>query len=170
MTVAQTRANLSKPRYRRRAMNAPAVAKLIRGKLGTLNAWIARGYFDGLEVGTPGKRRDIDPETALKIAVFAEMVTRFSIPPEAAKVAVNTQTLPRGWWLVPAPAQALGAGYQLVAHRVSSFDLIEEELQNLQTIGEPPASYVLINVDMLAERVRLAEEEWQQSRGGGKQP
>jgi hypothetical protein len=160
-------------------MNARAVAKLVGAKIGTLNAWIARGYIRGLEVGTSGKRRDIDAQLALQIAIFAEL-TRFGVTPEEAALLVpRDQELPRlslpgvpmrarhggrsDWLIVIRPGTEVIPGYQLrgaLTWRVASL----ADFENDEKFSAPAAALV-INIPQLAARVRQAELEWQQSRG-----
>jgi hypothetical protein len=171
-------------------MNARAVAKLVGAKIGTLNAWIARGYIRGLEVGISGKRRDIDASTALEIAIFAEM-TRFGLSSdEASKLVPRLHPLvprdshdrdllppdmppPGGdwgdWLIVHRPGAQMSSGDRLQnAITVQAKSLADYQKEFVEKIT-PPAAALVINIPALIARVLEAEREWQQHRGR-KQP
>ena len=48
-------------------MDARAVAEIAEIEVGTLNVWVQRGIIPGMSVGTRGRQRDIDLETAIFI-------------------------------------------------------------------------------------------------------
>ena len=73
MLLLETSAELTNPRYSRVPMDARTVARAAGIKLNTLNAWISRGLITWVTVGTSGKRRDFDFDTAVRIAIFAEL-------------------------------------------------------------------------------------------------
>jgi hypothetical protein len=175
-------------------MNVRAVAKVAGIKVATLNQWIGRGYVRGLEVGISGKRRDINPTTALEIAIFAEM-TRFGLSSDEASLLVprDDDPLPAGliYFRVPPgddpspPDMPRPHGDWLIVlrpgtevfqerHRlqgalvVRSESLAGFEKDVLEKLT-PAAAALVIHIPTLAARVRAAEQEWQESHGG-KQP
>jgi hypothetical protein len=157
------------------AMDARTVARVARIGVATLNLWAQRGLIPGIEVGTRGRRRDFDVPAALQVVVIAELV-RFGFGAPFASFIVGkglhkrlligrseqnedsdfleTLDTPRRW-----AAQVLCLGF-------SSDEEIPAQLERFP--NGPPAIYTVINVEELEERVRRAEEEWEQSRGGKK--
>jgi hypothetical protein len=160
-------------------MDARTVAKAAGIKLNTLNAWISRGTITWVTVGTSGKRRNFDFDTALRVAVFAELV-RHSAPPDyaATSTASLSETMIQVGWLYIIPARVQGR--ITIAHfppGEHASELIRrfEDAQNppVEDVQDPasfsPASFAAISLPKLAARVRAAELQWEQSRGG-KQP
>jgi hypothetical protein len=131
------------------AMDARTVAEIARVKMGTLNQWIARGLIAGMEVRTSGKRRDFDLITAIRIAIFAEMM-RLGVPPDLAAIAIAGPVKLDGWLLF-FPQQPLPPG---VAARLDVFyeATHEDILAQLASQPEPPISYAVISVAQLVER------------------
>jgi len=156
-------------------MNARAVAKLVGAKIGTLNAWIARGYIPGLQVGTSGKRRDIDADTATRIAVLADLL-RFVryMPPEHASSFAWEIDLSKGGGFVVAPGAEnytadIPGDTRLFGAIYTPADAPDGVAAAIARLPKLPRTYVAINVNEIAQQVRQAEEEWWRSRGG-KQP
>src|SRR5262249_37529068 len=109
MLLLETSAELANARYSRVPMDARTVARVAGIKLTTLNAWISRGLITWVPVGTSGKRRDFDFDTALRIAIFADLV-RFNAPPDyaARSTASLSETMIQTGWLYVIPARVEG--------------------------------------------------------------
>jgi hypothetical protein len=156
-------------------MNARAVAKLVGAKIGTLNAWIARGYIRGLEVGTSGKRRNIDADTALRIAIFADLIrfARYMPPEHASSLAWEIDLSKGGGFLVAPGAENYTAANpgntRLFGAIYTPADAPGGVAATIARLPKLPRTYVTINVDEIAEQVRQAEAEWL-ARQEGKQP
>jgi len=176
MLLPETRAELTNPRYSRVLMDARSVARAAGIKLNTLNAWISRQQVPWVTVGTSGKRRNFDFDTALRIAIFAELV-RLSAPPDYAAKSVSSlsETMIQAGWLYIIPAQV--EGRVTIAHfppseRASALIRRFEDAQNSPSedpqdpASFSPSSFSAINLTSLAARFRAAELQWQQSRGG----
>ena len=172
MLLLETSAELTNPRYSRVPMDARTVARAAGIKLNTLNAWISRGLITWVTVGTSGKRRDFDFDTAVRIAIFAELVRRLA-PLDYAELAAKglSDTRIQAGWLYVIPAQQ--AGRWTIAHffgegpgeRASDLIRLWEDSQHPQ---DAPTFFAAINVGKLAEHVRQAEQEWQQQSRGAK--
>jgi hypothetical protein len=169
MVFTETQAELPKARYFARAMDARTVARIAGAKLGTLNAWVQRGLIPSMSLGTKGRPRDIDNETALRIAIFAELV-RFGRPPDdASQMAWGFKFTIKddGFLVVPGPesytsgnpddTRLFGAYYTPHPHDLAA---------SINRMPSPPRVFLTIDVGKIAEQVRQAEQEWQQRRGG----
>jgi hypothetical protein len=171
MLLLETRADLPHPRYSPVLMDARSVARAAGIKLNTFNAWISRGLIPWVTVGASGKRRDFDFDTAVRIAIFAELL-RLSAPPDyAAQVAATmSESAIQAGWLYIIPAQS--EGRITIAHFSPSehaSELIRRFEDDQDSASFSPASYSAISVARIVERVKNAEREWQESRGA-KQP
>jgi len=150
-------------------MDARTVARAADVKLNTLNAWISRGMISWVTVGASGKRRDFDFDSALRIAIFAELVRHLAPPEYAAQAAKSlSETRIHAGWLSIIPAQV--EGRITIAHfsPVETKELIQL-IQLWEDSHEAPSFFAAINLGKLAARVRAAEAEWLESREG-KQP
>ena len=159
-------AELPNPRYSRVPMDARSVAKAADVKQGTLNAWIARGLIPGVKVGASGKRRNIDFPTAVRIAVFAQLTRHGVAPDRASQIAADlpqnrTQS---GWLFIPQQdwRDEWGGPGMACTHMMELAQLPD----HLRTLHSLPEFFVMVDVGRLAERVRQAELEWEQSRRG----
>jgi hypothetical protein len=164
MVFAEIQTELPKARYFHGAMDARTVARISGVKLGTLNAWIQRGLIPGMTIGTKGRPRNIDANTALRIAIFAELLRHLAPPDYAARVAATmSETEMQAGWLCIIPGQA---DRITIAH-FSPPEHPSELIRQFEDSEDPPTFFAAVNVGKLAERVRLAEAEWQE-RGGAK--
>src|SRR5262249_12289417 len=134
--------------------------------LPTLGQWIARGLIPGVRVGASGKRRDFDFPTAVRVAVFA-LLTKNRVDPQRASFIA--QDLPHdrtqsGWLFVPAQDRRdVGGGPGMACTHIPELTQLPSLLQQL---NPPPRFFVMIDIAQLAERVRQAERDWLQTRGG----
>ena len=169
MLLLETSAELTNPRYSRVPMDARTVARVAGIKLNTLNAWISRGMVSWVTVGTSGKRRDFDFNTALRIAIFAGLIKHLAPPEYAARAAESlSETRIQAGWVCVIPAQV--EGRLTIAH--FSPDEQSELIDLIRLWGdsqEAPTYFDAINVGKLAARVRQAEAEWL-ARQQDKQP
>jgi hypothetical protein len=162
MVFAEIQPELPKARYFRGPMDARTVARIAGVKLGTLNAWIQRGLIPGMTIGTKGRPRNIDTATALRIAIFAELVRRLAPPDYAARVAATmSETELQAGWLYLIPGQA---DRMTIAH-FSPLEHPSELIRHFEDSEDPPTFFAAVNIGKLAAQVRLAEAEWQQRRG-----
>lgn len=174
MLLLETSAELTNPRYSRVPMDARTVARAAGIKLNTLNAWISRGLITWVTVGVSGKRRDFDFDTAVRIAIFAELV-RLSAPPDyaARSTASLSETMTQTGWLYIIPAQVEGritiAHFSPLEHAselIRRFeDAQDSPVENAQDPANfSPASFSAINLAKVASRVRQVERNWERSR------
>ena len=166
MLLLEHRADLPNPRYSRVLMDSRTAARAAGVKMGTLNAWFARGWIPGVTVGLSGKRRNIDFETAVRVAVFAQLTKHRVDPDRASQVAAD---LPRertqsGWLFVPPQdwREQWGAPGMACTHMMDLAQLHEL----LRSFHSPPEFFVMIDIGQIAERVRRAEALWQETRSG----
>ena len=165
MQFPKTRAASQKEHYLFCPMDARTVARIAGVKVGTLNSWVQRGLIPGMTIGASGRRRDIDTDTATRIAIFAGLL-RANTSIDYAAAVVRTMppgSTEAGWLYIPGtgvdPTQRTP-----ISHR-PSLDALTEHARNIEDqLKDPPVFYAALNVGRLAERVRAAELEWQQSR------
>src|SRR5262249_60617564 len=56
------------------ALDSRKLSEVTGVRVGTLLSWVQRGFVPGMGVEVSGRRRDFDPETAMHIAVMAELM------------------------------------------------------------------------------------------------
>src|SRR5205814_7338420 len=137
--------------------------------VGTLNAWISRGYVSGITANAQGRRRDFGIETATQIAIMWQL-SRFGIgAPLASKIAsvdhkedfeivVITPPLTQ-----PHPTES---GTSITNMRTIFLKKTREVLKTLAAIRESgkeqdqpaPTIIVLVDIKTLAIRMRAAEK------------
>jgi hypothetical protein len=174
MVFEEIPTTFKKARYFLCAMDARTAARIAGVKLGTLNAWAQRGLIPGMTLGTKGRARDIDADTALRLAVYAALI-RFDRPPDdASKMAWGFDLSKGGGFLVvpgpenyteaadpegkPPDARLFGAIYTPAAAPGGVAATIAR-------LPKQPRTYLVISVGEIAEQVRQAEQQWQQSHG-----
>jgi hypothetical protein len=136
-------------------MDARTLSRIVGTPAGTLNAWVQRDYVPGMSVNPRGRRRDFDPETALHVAVMAELMP-YGLGPEWAAIA----------------AEGAVEAY-LTGHPVCWIAYLKNKTEKkweLQ-VEEPPLDpndrpdvYTVINIARIAEKIQKAEAEYQSSR------
>ena len=146
-------------------MDSRTAARAAGVKMGTLNAWIARGWIPGVTVGLSGKRRNIDFETAVRVAVFAQLTKHRVDPDRASQIAADLpgERTQSGWLFVPPQdwRDEWGGPGMACTHMME----IAQLPGLLRTLHSPPEFFVMVDVGQLAARVRAAEQEWKESRG-----
>ena len=141
-------------------MDARTLSRLVGTPAGTLNAWVQRYYVPGMGVNPRGRRRDFDLETAMHVAVMAELMP-YGLGPEwaaeAAKsaVAAHRDRSPDGV-VVYSKTEKKWALY------VNGNDPSQSILQ--LNPEERPDVYTFLNIARIAEKIRQAEEEYQATR------
>ena len=149
-------------------MDARAVARAAKIDVNTLNSWVQRGQVRGMSTGSRGRRRDFDLDTATRVAIVAELVQLGM----AAKTAVFAAGRPEDrlfpLLLVFATRERIEESGRWPAgirwFGLSSAAQIPEVIEQYFS-DDPPSSYAVINVDVLRDRMRRAEEEWQRHHG-----
>lgn len=148
-------------------MDARAVANAAGLGVNTLNVWVARDLVPGMSIGTRGLRRDFDLETATAIIVMAEL-TKFGMSAfmgsEIAKEA-RKRNAKRMLVTKPPPPSRKMKNYVRTAF-FDQDDEIPETLVDLRELAqkrrEPrPSVLVLIDLELLAAKMRAAHDEWQ---------
>lgn len=160
MEFAEIRTNPQNPRYFLGAMDARTVAKAAGIEVNSLNVWVHRDLIPGMPVGTQGRRRDFDLNTAIGVAIIAELV-RFGLSVKQAACFATWEKPPAPFsrrllvipeWVKGGP---LAIGYP-------SNELLFDTIRSLpHMLGEPPSIYCVIDVECLAQRMKQAEEEWE---------
>ena len=155
-------------------MDARAVAEAAGIPVGTLNVWVQRGLIPGMKVGSQGRQRDFDLNTAIGIGIVGEFV-RFGfdapvasmfLPRVSKRTPSITKRLLRSKRLLisrkPIPGQPLGAE----EYAIFGFDT-ESELPALFQASERPNAYAVIDLDNIKARMKQAEKEWRQRKKSG---
>jgi hypothetical protein len=143
-------------------MDARTLARLARVNIGTFNVWAHRGLLPGLETGVRGRRRNIEPTAATGILIFAELV-RFGFSPDDASRMVSAMTdfiIKEGFLVVPQPK--FGEGRYAVAGGVIHARDHAEMTTTTQNPRFPPI-YLVLKIRDLADQVRQAEREWEET-------
>ena len=102
----------------------------------------------------------------MRVAVFAQLTKNRVDPQRASFIA---QDLPHdrtqsGWLFVPAQDwREAGGGPGMACTHIPELTQLPSLLQRLTP---PPKFFVMIDIAQLAERVRQAERDWLQTRGG----
>jgi|SRR6516162_3804321 hypothetical protein len=150
-------------------MDARAVAGAAEVSVGRLNVWVQQGAFEGLlQSGVRGRRRDIDVETAIRIAVFAALVeTGVPLPQASRHIRGFLPSVDAGWLIVArAPPGA--------PVPITNLPTLEDVFDRLREIEVSPGPRVLrrglassvrlVSIASIARRVREAEQAWLASR------
>jgi hypothetical protein len=153
-------------------MDARTVAAIAEIDVGTVNVWVQRGLIAGMTIGARGRLRDFDLETATHISIMAQLVRLGCGAPCASWIAMPGRHYKR---LVvakkPAKSDAgrppSAGGTQTIMHALLfHWEGFESDADLPNTLrkfpGGPPSVYIVINVEGLAEQMRLAQEEWEQ--------
>jgi hypothetical protein len=151
-------------------MDAKALGSVVGVDVGTLNSWISRGYVLGVHPDAQGRRRHFDIETAMHIAIMAELSSFGLGAPVATFAAVralhafqndgcSVTLIMRPHWKGTNEA---GHGGLERMHSESQEALLKD-LAEMQPEKRPNV-YLTIDVGRIAEKIREAEDEWQQRR------
>ena len=139
-------------------MNAQTCARAAGIEPGTFNAWIRRGLIPGMTIGVSGRRQNIDLDTATRVAIFAELF-RLGIPAGYASMFVTIPIDRHAKRLIVMKYETNDEAFlsgKPLASTLESDDQIPEYLRSRFPDGPP--TYVVINVERLAERMRRAEK------------
>lgn len=154
-------------------MDARAVAEATGVEVGTLNVWVQRGLIPGMTVGARGRLRDFDVGMATHIAIITELLRLGIAAPLASMIAVQACHGKR-FVLAQAPRALMPPTQPKVAVQSLHVSRAFENDADLPAIlaslfpDEPPAVYVVINVERIGAKMREAEQEWQRLRGDRK--
>lgn len=158
-------------------MDARSVCAAAGIAVTTLNVWIQRGAIPGWTVKGSGRARDFDFETALRIAITAELVRLgISAPTAGFFTFPKNPEDERGFYRkllfirAPATVEVTAHGTERWPARELCFGFSSEEeipqlLRTQFPHGMPAAAYAVINVEVLETRMQHAWEQWEQSRG-----
>jgi hypothetical protein len=152
-------------------MDARTLGAAAGVEVGTLNAWIQRGYIRHITADSRGQRRDFNVPTATHIAVMAELSHfGFGAPwaSFAAKSALECYQHGYPFCLVAQPIEEGRegeAGYRGDLHvlHFESEAKIPEVLAALPP-EERPNVYLVIDTGRLIKKMQQTEKEWQQRR------
>jgi hypothetical protein len=165
MVFAETEAAAPNRRYPYGSMDARAVTRAAKVKVGTLNAWVQRGLIPGMTIGASGRRRNIDVDTATQIIVFAELVN-FGVPPDKASRIVAGVMPDTGLLLIGYDSPGEGP-YTVTAFPMPPgshpLDALLAARKSRSDIGWTDLS-VIIWVGSLRQRARNAEAQWQKEQ------
>ena len=146
-------------------MDARALGEVAGVQVGTLNAWIQRGYMPWIIADVRGRSRDFDLFTAVHVAIMVELV-RFGFgAPLASIAATDALSSPEPFcvftheFLKRSPGEvAEKMGFR---HRhFSSERKLPEALTNWGP-GGTPSVYMVVNLRSVRARIRQAEKDWQ---------
>lgn len=143
-------------------IDAAAVERITGVKTGTTNMWIQRGLVPGMSVGTQGSAREFDIDTTLHIAVMGALGS-LSIPAPLAAMITDyaleeSADIPGARLVVGPPRKNV---YGLGTTPTFDCTTVEELDAFLDGFGANgrPESYVIVELDRLAARVRKAFTE-----------
>jgi hypothetical protein len=160
-------------------MDARAVAKAAGVKINTLNVWVARELIPGMAIGTRGLRRDFDIDTAINVALMAELV-RFGLGAAAASAAVAKAETERGQGEKLLVLFGFSLAPDMVVYEPAKLAELQEFMRQAPVVrpfnseADLPAFfekhhiiadvYAVINVKQIEAKMRRAAEEWEQER------
>ena len=151
-------------------MDARAAAFAAQVTVGTLNSWIQRGIIPGVSVGAQGRLRDFDLDVATAIGIICELVRHGLSAPRASKIAETyLNEKPRPNRLMLAPLVEFGNlrqnNIEIGVHgRFDSEQQLPKIIQDMAKMGIHLPSYMILNVQLIVETMRAAEERWQQAQ------
>jgi hypothetical protein len=148
-------------------MDAKALSAAAGIEVGTLNAWISRGYVPDITPDAQGRRRDFDVDIATHVVIMAELSVFGFGPPSATKTASDA-------------CEALMGNHPAYHGRSCPFALVTRLGQKVATMQLACASeealfkvlggmvessiYLVINTGRIFKKMKKAEDEWQQRR------
>jgi hypothetical protein len=157
-------------------MDARAVAEAARIGVGTLNVWVQRGSIPGMTVGSRGRQRDFDLDTAIHIAIMSELVRAGVSAPAASRIATEHRHSKKillfsdvsphpNTGTVVSPATITEYERSLRRVRPAIPFKSEEDLPKFfEQAHIYPAVYTVINIEQIVARMQRTHEEWEQVR------
>jgi hypothetical protein len=153
-------------------MDARSVAAAAEVQVGTLNSWVQRGLIPGMATGARGRLRDFDLETAINVALIVELVRRGLSAPTASAIVRDRDPAPRlllMFDLFPGlthPEMASLRDHYRRAPAPIGFQS-EAQLQGyFEQHGGAPSVYMVINTELITNRMREAYDRWARERAG----
>jgi hypothetical protein len=151
-------------------MDARSVAEAAEVQVGTLNSWVKRGLIPGMTTGARGRQRDFDLETAINVALIVELVRRGLSAPTASAIAKDRAPAPRLLLMfdlppgVTHPELASLRDHMRQAPAPIGFKSEDELSRYFEQHGGVPSVYMVINTELIANRMRNANDRWEQGR------
>ena len=149
-------------------MDARTLGQAAGVQVGTLNAWIQRGYIPGISADSRGRLRDFDIKTAVHVATMVEL-TRFGFGAPAASaaarmaLAVSEPCCLFTYAYQEGPVGKVGEKFTFGFHHFDSEAKLPEALA--EAAPDPvPSVYLIVNTQRITTRMQQAEEEWQRHR------
>ena len=156
-------------------MDARALSAAAGVDVGTVNAWISRGYVPSLTPDAQGRRRDFDIESATHIAIMAEL-SRLKIgAPLASEIASRARKQDDETVVIMPPVtrpHPTEAGMSVTNMRtvfVKKERDVPKTLTGIRKAAEaqnqqPPTIFVLVDIKRLTARMRAAHQEWERQQ------
>jgi hypothetical protein len=146
-------------------MDARSVAKAAEVQVGTLNSWVQRGLIPGMTPGAQGRQRDFDLDTAINVALIVELVRRGLSAPTAAEIAKNRGGPAKRLLLMfDFPGDASLRDHMRQAPIPIGFNSEAQLPKIFKRFGGVPDVYMVINLELIATRMREANERWERER------
>ena len=147
-------------------MDARALGEAAGVQVGTLNAWIQRGFIPQVIADARGRSRDFDLETAVHVAIMVELVHFGFGAPLASIAAAYALNGPEPFCVFThellKPSSGEIADKMGFRHRhFSSERKLPEALANWGP-GGTPSVYMVVNLRSVRTKIQQAEKNWQQ--------
>jgi hypothetical protein len=152
-------------------MDARSLAAAAGVNIGTLNVWVQRGLIPGMTIGTKGRQRDFDRETATGVLLLAELVQFGVGAPIASQIVSETRRLAAKWLLITRLQPSADKVTFHTAHCDSDAEIIDglNELRaRAKKRREPrPVIFMLVDLEAMAEKIRATQDGWERSKEKG---
>jgi hypothetical protein len=147
-------------------MDARALSAATGVEVGTLNAWISRGYVPGIMPDAQGQRRDFDIDTAMHIGIMAALSLFGLGAPLASSTARDACDALKGKYSLRQNASypLLLVSYDAGKQIQYGFQTEEDLAAALNAMTERPSVYLTINAGRIFKNIQQAEDEWQLRR------
>jgi len=141
------------------ALDSRKLSELTEVRVGTLLSWVQRGFVPGTGVEVSGRRRDLDPKTAMHIAVMAELMP-YGLGSQWASYAAQGAV---DAYLDGQPDCMV---VYLKTEKKWKAQVNEETKKSIMQLDaeERPDVFTVINIARIAEKIQQAEAEYQSSR------
>jgi len=137
-------------------IDANTLSRIAGVSVGTLNVWIGRDLIPGVSIGTQGRARVFDLDTAIHVTIMTALVRQGYAAPFAADVAFGARQA--GWH--HRGKMAIVRGSRPRAGRLTEELFTSCEAPSLTRLASMldrrgrPEVFTVIEIDRLAERVR----------------